>query len=64
MVSTVFQNEKEVFESQHWFSNLSNGEENFVGKKCVGFVFSTTKLLDYLLMNESQIQRTSAKYLH
>lgn len=64
MVSTVFQNEKEVFESQHWFSNLSNGEENFVGKHFVCFVFSTTKHLDYLLMNESRIQRTSTKYWH
>lgn len=64
MVSTVFQNEMKVFKSQQRFTNLSNGEENFVGKKCVGFVFSTTKLLDYLLMNESQTQHTSAKYLH
>lgn len=64
MVLTVIQNEKKIFETQQWFSNSSNDEENFVGKKCVGFVFSTTKLLVYSLMNESQTQRTSAKYLH
>lgn len=61
-----------LFRMKRRFSNLSNGfrislsngEENFVGKHFVGFVFSTTKHLDYLLMNESRIQRTSTKYWH
>lgn len=61
-----------LFRMKRRFSNLSNGfrislsngEENFVGKHFVCFVFSTTKHLDYLLMNESRIQRTSTKYWH